>query len=55
MKVESIEDVVKWRLCVGCGACAAHSGGLLRMENDPAQGHRPVFCGRVTRGCCVRG
>lgn len=45
MKVESIEDVVRWRLCVGCGACAAHSGGLLRMENDPAQGHRPVFCG----------
>lgn len=45
MMVKSIEDVVKWRLCVGCGACAAHSGGALRMENVPSQGHRPVFCG----------
>lgn len=45
MPIQSIEDVVNWRLCVGCGACAYWSGGALRMENDLAHGHRPVMNG----------
>jgi coenzyme F420 hydrogenase subunit beta len=44
-RLGSIGDVVRWRLCVGCGACAAHSGGLLRMEDDPARGCLPAWCG----------
>lgn len=55
MRVESIEDVVKWRLCVGCGACAYHSRGAVGMINDLRQGHRPVSNGKrdeaVLREC----
>lgn len=55
MKVESIEDVVRWRLCVGCGACAYWSGGALRMADDPERGHRPEANGTceaaVLRDC----
>lgn len=42
MKVKDIDDVVKWRLCLGCGACAYTSNGALRMMDDPDQGFRPV-------------
>jgi Pyruvate/2-oxoacid:ferredoxin oxidoreductase delta subunit len=45
MKVETIEDVVRWRLCVGCGVCAYWSKGGVRMADDPEQGHRPVVEG----------
>lgn len=45
MSLETIEDVVNWRLCVGCGACSYLSGGVLRMENDPVHGHIPVLSG----------
>jgi coenzyme F420 hydrogenase subunit beta len=43
MKIQSIQDVVRWRLCVGCGACAYVSDGRLGMVNDPALGHRPEW------------
>ena len=45
MRVKSIEDVVKWQLCVGCGACAYVSNGAIEMTDDPRQGHRPVLNG----------
>jgi len=50
MKIRSIEDVVRWRLCVGCGACAYMSGGTLRMVDDYALGHRPVWSGEARGG-----
>ena len=55
MKIKTIEDIVNWRLCVGCGACSYLSGGAVRMTNDFGQGHRPVAngnCGEnVMREC----
>jgi coenzyme F420 hydrogenase subunit beta len=42
MKIETIGDMVKWRLCLGCGACAYGSHGALRMVEDPDHGFRPV-------------
>ncbi len=45
MRISGIDDVVKWRLCVGCGACAYFSDGALKMADDARQGHRPVWNG----------
>jgi coenzyme F420 hydrogenase subunit beta len=42
--LKSFEDVVDWRLCVGCGACVyacPSSGG--RMIHVETEGFRPVF------------
>jgi coenzyme F420 hydrogenase subunit beta len=38
----SIDEVVRWRLCLGCGACAYLSGGALRMVDQPGVGLRPL-------------
>ena len=44
VKIRSIKEVLDWRLCVGCGACAYISGGNgVRMEYVPDLGHRPVI------------
>jgi coenzyme F420 hydrogenase subunit beta len=43
-KFRSIDEVVAWRACVGCGACAYLSGGV-RMVDIPGAGNRPVRCG----------
>lgn len=43
-RLRSFDDVVDWRLCVGCGACVhacPSSGG--RMVHVEAEGFRPVF------------
>jgi len=42
----SIDDVVAWRACVGCGACAYLAGGQgLVMCDLPEDGHRPMRTG----------
>ena len=41
MKVKDIDDMVAWRLCLGCGACAYASHGALRMVENPDHGFRP--------------
>ncbi len=38
----SVEDVVRWRLCLGCGACAYMSGGRLVMKDHPKLGLCPA-------------
>lgn len=43
-RLRSFEDVVDWRLCIGCGACVhacPSSGG--RMVHVETEGFRPVF------------
>lgn len=43
-RLRNLQDVVDWRLCVGCGACVyacPSSGG--RMVDVEAEGRRPVF------------
>ena len=45
MKVKNIDDMMAWRLCLGCGACAYASHGALRMVEDPDHGFRPVKTG----------
>jgi coenzyme F420 hydrogenase subunit beta len=50
MRAKTIDDVVKWRLCVGCGACAYFSKGKIAMEDDYSQGHRPVWNGPADAG-----
>lgn len=46
--LRTLQDVVAWRLCIGCGACAAacdYDG--ITMEHVPEQGFRP----RLSRDC----
>lgn len=40
-RLQTIEDVVAARLCLGCGACAYASGGAYDMIDDPGEGLRP--------------
>lgn len=43
-RLSSLKDVVDWRLCIGCGACAVacrHDG--VEMEFQPEEGFRPRF------------
>ena len=58
-KIERVDDVVKWRLCVGCGACAylcpQKSITLVNVKND---GIRPLIhegscreCGECLKAC----
>ena len=53
MKITNIEQVVSWRLCVGCGACAyICQKGHIELRDIPTQGIRPVIhshdCGPCT-------
>lgn len=46
LKFKSIDEVVAWRACVGCGACSYLSGGsAIRMHDFPTLGYRPVRTG----------
>ena len=41
-RVKSLQDVVDWRLCIGCGACAyAGTPGKIELVNLPTVGIRP--------------
>lgn len=51
-KVRHIQDVVDWRLCVGCGACYAvcEKKGV-QLVNYESEGIRPVFNPEICEGC----
>jgi len=41
-RVKNLQDVVDWRLCIGCGACAyASPPGKIELVNLPTAGIRP--------------
>ena len=43
-RVKNLQDVVDWRLCIGCGACAyAGSPGKIELVNLPTLGIQPRF------------
>ena len=40
----TLSDVVRWRMCTGCGACVfACPPGTVSLEDVPGSGLRPVF------------
>ncbi len=41
-KIQSINEVVAWRLCIGCGACAYICPEKITLFDFPAEGIRPV-------------
>jgi len=41
-RVGSIEDVVGWQLCTGCGACAYLEPARYQMVDVPSHGKRPI-------------
>ncbi len=42
-QIEKLSDVVDWRLCIGCGACASVCpGGKVQLWDFVAEGIRPV-------------
>lgn len=48
-RIHQIADVPAWRLCLGCGACAAVCPkGIVRLYDFPEEGIRPV----MTEGDC---
>lgn len=43
-KIRNLQDVVDWRLCIGCGACAvACRSGNVEMVHISSEGFRPRF------------
>jgi len=45
-RIRNLQDVVDWRLCIGCGACAhACEPGTVSLVNIESEGIRPVFHG----------
>lgn len=52
MKFKNISDVVAWRLCVGCGACAyICPEQKIKLENIPTEGIRPVLSDENCQNC----
>ena len=59
MKFKRIDQVVKWRLCTGCGACAAACPeNNIQLIDIPDQGLRPIvdsakckMCGECVKVC----
>ncbi|WP_136808166.1 Coenzyme F420 hydrogenase/dehydrogenase, beta subunit C-terminal domain [Desulfosediminicola flagellatus] len=52
-KIHTIQDVVDWNLCVGCGACVAmctHNHGTT-LEDIGSVGIRPKFTGDYCKHC----
>ena len=52
-KVQSIQDVVNWRLCVGCGICASlcKKDDAVELINLSAIGIRPKFNPEICHDC----
>lgn len=47
-RIRALEDVAAWRLCLGCGACAAVSEcGSVVMQEVVAEGYRPAVDRRM--------
>jgi coenzyme F420 hydrogenase subunit beta len=44
-KISTIADVVAWRLCIGCGACAYFDPQRVQLLDFPEEGIRPVITG----------
>lgn len=42
-RVDTIQDVVRRNLCMGCGTCAAARPDIVRMADTVAHGRRPVI------------
>ncbi len=56
MKFKRIDEIVEWRLCMGCGACVAQcEGGALTLADIPELGMRPIVNPAKCRQCaeCV--
>jgi coenzyme F420 hydrogenase subunit beta len=59
--MKTIADVVRWRLCIGCGACASVCPERkIRLMDFPAEGIRPIVddgncsaCNQCLRVCPV--
>lgn len=52
MKIKSIQDVVDWRLCIGCGACAyICTSQSIRLVDFLTEGIRPVIDSSSCLGC----
>lgn len=44
MRIKTVNDIVAWRLCVGCGACAyICKNKYIELRDVPEQGIRPVM------------
>jgi len=57
MKFKRIDEIVEWRLCMGCGACVAQcEGGALTLVDIPELGMRPIVNPAKCRQCaeCVK-
>jgi coenzyme F420 hydrogenase subunit beta len=51
-QISSLQDVVDWGLCIGCGACAyACDKGAVTLENVESAGIRPRFTSDGCGGC----
>ena len=50
----NVADIVRWRLCVGCGACAsACPEQNIRLVDVPAEGIRPLLADPQRCGSCT--
>ena len=53
-KIKTLQDVVDWRLCLGCGACAYFAGpDHIRMVDVPGEGLRPQITGHIPEALAV--
>jgi coenzyme F420 hydrogenase subunit beta len=56
-KIESVSDVVAWRMCSGCGACAGVCrNNCIQLVDVEENGIRPVYRNASCTGCkdCLR-
>lgn len=49
-RVDTIQEVVRKNLCMGCGACAAARPDIVRMVDTEAHGRRPVIASDAPSG-----
>lgn len=49
-RVDTIQEVVRKNLCMGCGACAAARPDIVRMIDTEAHGRRPVIASDAPSG-----
>lgn len=55
-RIRTIQDVVDWRLCIGCGACVlACSRGAITLKNFVSEGIRPVIDAQACERCGAEG